>query len=194
MNHIQKIRNEILHFFDPSRLAEGSQEIYFSPNEKYRLETSNYWQSKEDVNWDVTKVEIFDNHTNEKLFEFFGNDGRFFHDWITKNGIDYLICAEDLFGGQTVIDLTNRQMESFSPDEEGFIWTNFQLSPDGNKLATIGCYWACPYVIKVYDFKTPMELPLLELMELDLVDNSEEILGWIDNEHLKTDKRDHLSC
>ncbi len=161
MNHIQKIRNEIRNFFDPSHLAEGSQEIYFSPNEKYRLETSNYWQSKEDLNWDVTKVEIFDNQSNEKLFEFFGNDGHFFHAWITKNDIDYLICAEDLFGGQTVIDLTHHQMESFSPDEDGFIWTNFYLSPDGNKLATIGCYWACPYVIKVYNFKSPMKLPTI---------------------------------
>jgi hypothetical protein len=193
MNQVEKIRQEIKDFFDPNRLAKDSLESFLSPNERYRLETSNYWQNKEDVNWDVTKVEIYDNSSQEKLFEFYGNDGRFFHQWLTKNNVDYLICAEDLFGGQTVIDLTNRQMESFSPDEDGFIWTEFHLSPDGNKLATIGCYWACPYVIKVYDFQTPMVLPLKELNEMELIDNAEEIKGWIDNENLTTDKRKTLN-
>lgn len=180
-------------FFDSSLLAKDSLESFISPNGKYRMETSNYRQNKEDVNWDVTKVEIYNNQSQEKIFKFFGNDRRFFHQWLTKKETDYLICAEDLFGGQTVIDLTNREMESFSSGEDGFIWTDFHLSPHGNKLATVGCYWACPYVIKVYDFQTPMTVPLEELIEIGLIDNSEEIIGWLDNENLTTDKRKTLN-
>jgi len=185
MNHINKIRAEIKDFFDPKRLAKDSEESFESPNGKYRLETCNYWQDKKDVNWDVTKVEIYDNKSQEKVFDFFGNDGRFFHQWLIKDDTEYLICAEDLFGGQTILDLTNRKMESFSPDEDGFIWTDFHLSPDGKTLATIGCYWACPYVIKIYDFQNPLILPLAELNEIELLDADEIITGWLDNETLK---------
>lgn len=185
MNQISKIRKEIKDFFDPSQLANGNQERFESPNGQYRLETSNYWQNKEDVNWDITKVEIYDNQSKEKIFDFFGNDGRFFHQWLTKDDIEYLICAEDLFGGQTIVDLTNRKMESFSPDEDGFIWTDFHLSPDGKILATVGCYWACPYVIKIYDFQNPLVLPLPELNEIELLDADEIITGWLDNDTLK---------
>lgn len=193
VNQIDKIRTEIESYFDPTRLAKDSEESFISPNGFYRLETSNYWQDKEDVNWDVTKVQIFDNQTNEKIFDFFGNDGRFFYEWLVKDEIEYLICAEDLFGGQTIVDLTNRKMEGYSPGEDGFIWTDYHLSPDGYKIAIIGCYWACPYVIKIYDFKTPLTLPLKELSEIELIDNSEEIEGWLDNENLITNNRKTLA-
>jgi hypothetical protein len=193
MNHIDKIRKEIDAFFDPSRLVKDSEESFESQNGRYQLITSNYWQNKEDVNWNITKVEIYDNQSLEMIFSFFGNDDRFFYEWLTKDRIDYLICAEDLFGGQTVIDLTNRKLESFSPSEDGFIWTDFHLSPDGKTLATIGCHWACPYVIKTYDFQNPLILPLKELNELALLDNSELITGWLDNENLITDKRNKLN-
>ena len=88
----------------------------------------------------ITNVKIFDNQSNVKLSDFYSNDGRFFYSWLNIDNIDFLICAEDLFGGQTVIDLTNKQMSSFSPDEDGFIWTEFYLSPNGKILATIGCF------------------------------------------------------
>lgn len=184
MNHIEKIRNEIKQYFDPKQFIENSQEIFISPNKNFRLETTNYHQAKDDVNWDVTKVEIYDNQLNAILFEFYSND-RFFHSWLQTNDVEYLICAEDLFGGQTVIDLTNKQMSSYSPDEDGFIWTEFHLSPDGQTLATIGCFWAAPFVIKIYDFKNPLELPLREIKEVELI-GSEKIVGWLDNNSFKT--------
>lgn len=193
LNQIDKVRKEIESYFDPTRLTKDSEESFVSPNDHYRLETSNYWQDKEDVNWDVTKAQIFDNQTNEKIFDFFGNDEKFFYKWLIKDEIEYLICAEDLFGGQTIVDLTNRKMEGYSPGEDGFIWTDYHLSPDGYKIAIIGCYWACPYVIKIYDFKTPLTLPLKELSEIELIDNSEEIEGWLDNENLITNKRKTLA-
>lgn len=185
MNHIEKVRDEIKQYFNPELLIKDSQETFTSPNNKFLLETVNYHQDKDDVNWDITNVKIFDNHSNVKLFDFYSNDGRFFYSWVNKDSIEYLICAEDLFGGQTVIDLTNKQMSSFSPDEDGFIWTDFFLSPDGKTLATIGCFWACPFVIKFYDFNNPLNLPLIELKEVELI-GSEEIVEWRDNNSIKT--------
>ena len=185
MNKIEKVRDEIKKYFDSKQFIENSQETFISPSENFRLETSNYHQVKDEVNWNVTKVEIFDNQSNGKLFDFFSSDGRFFHSWLKTRDLEYLICAEDLCGGQTVIDLTNKQMSSFSENEDGFIWTEFHLSPDAKTLAIIGCFWACPYVIKIYDFKNPLELPLREIKEIDLI-GSEKIVGWLDNNSFKT--------
>ena len=185
MNQIDKIRAEVKAFFDPTKLKLDSREFIISPNQKYRLATSEYRQNKKGVNWNVTKVEVYDLPLEERIFDFFGNSSRFFFEWLNKDSVDYLICAEDLFGGQTVIDLTHRKMESFSPGEDGFIWTEFYLSPDGNKLATIGCYWACPYEVKIYDFNKPLDLPLKELHGFELLDANEQFVAWLDDETIK---------
>ena len=179
MNYIETIRNEIRKDFNEDTFQKGDFETYISPSNQFRIDTTNFW-SKE-PNWDLTKVEVFDIKLDEKLFDFFVNESRFSYAWITKSNIEYLVCAEDIFGGQTIIDLTNRQIEGYSPKEDGFIWTDFHLSPDGTKLATIGCYWACPYVIKIFDFTNPLKLPLKEIIEIELLDNDEIILGWLDN-------------
>jgi len=55
----------------------------------------------------------------------------------------------------------------------------FIYRPDGKTLATIGCYWACPFVTKVFDFSNPMVLPLTEIKEIELLGN-EIIVGWLD--------------
>jgi hypothetical protein len=183
VNYIDKIRAGIKKDFNEQTFQKGDFETFISPSKKIRLDTTNFW-SKE-PNWDLTKVEVYEQISNEKLFDFFINESRFFHSWVTKDNVDYLICAEDIFGGQTVVDLTNRKIVGYSPNKDGFIWTDFHLSPDGQTLATIGCYWACPYVIKLFDFNDPMNLPLMEIKEIELLDNDEIIVGWLDNETLQ---------
>jgi hypothetical protein len=183
VNYIEEIRAEIKKDFDEQRFQKGDFETFISPSSKFRLDTTNFWVK--DTNLEFTKVEVYDQNSNDKLFDFFVNEGRFFHGWLTKNNIDYLICAEDIFGGQTIVDLTNRKMVGYSPNEDGFIWTDFQLSPDGKTLATIGCYWACPYVIKLFDFTDPMSLPLTEIKEIKLLQNNEIITCWLDNDTIK---------
>lgn len=162
---------------------KGDFETFFSPSKQFRLDTTNYWLKN--PYWDLTKVEIYDQKLNIKIFDFFVNESRFFHGWANANNVDYLICAEDIFGGQTIVDLTNQKMTGYSPNEDGFIWTDFHLSPDGKILATIGCYWACPSIIKLFDFTNPMKLPLKEISEIELLGNDEIIIGWIDNETIQ---------
>ena len=191
MTHIEKIRAQINQDFDEATFTKADFETFTSPSGGFRLDTTNYW-SKE-PNWDLTRVQIFELSSNEKIFDFFSNDGHFFFSWLETNSIEYIVCAEDLCGGQTIVDLTNKEMSGFSTGDDGFIWTDFHLSPDGKTLATIGCYWACPYVIKIFDFTNPLSLPLSELKEIELLDNDEVILGWVDNESLKMKgvKREH---
>ena len=183
MNHIDIIRTEINKHIIENTFEKGILENFISPSKKFRIETTNL--SFKESNYDLTKIEIIDIIKTQKIFEFYVNDSNFFHSFLSINNIDYLICAEDIYGGQTVIDLTNRIMKSHSTNEDGFIWTDFYLSPNGKKLATVGCYWACPYVIKLFDFSEPMNLPLNEIKEIDLLDNDEIIVGWLDNETLQ---------
>lgn len=186
MNQIDKIRREISSYFNPDFIIQNSGQKIISTSRNYRVETMEYRQDKVESNWNVIKIDIYDEKTNEKIFDFFVNHDLFCHEWIEINNIEYLICSEDIYGGQTVIDLTNRKMSSYSPGNDGFIWTNFFLSPDKNIIAIIGCFWACPSIIKIYDFRQPMGLPLHEIQEIEMLDNDEIILCWLDNESFKT--------
>jgi hypothetical protein len=183
MNFIDKVRADIKKVFNEKIFQKGDFKTSISPSKQFRLDATNFWLKE--PNWDITKIEIYDQKLNKKILDFFVNDGQFFYEWLETNGVEYLICAEDIYGGQTIIDLTNIEIVGYSPMEEGFIWTDFCLSPDGKTLATIGCYWACPFVIKLFDFTNPMILPLREMKEIELVNNGEIMLGWLNNETLK---------
>lgn len=183
MNYIDKIRAELKKDFNENTFQKESFNSSLSPDGKFLLNITYYLSNNNNLS--LTKVEIYDQEFNNKIFDFFVNYSSFFYGWLKKGSIDYLICAEDIFGGQTIIDLTNKQIQGYSPNEDGFIWTDFHLSPDGKILATIGCYWACPSEVKIFDFTNPMDLPLKELKEFELLDNDEIILGWTDNETLQ---------
>lgn len=183
MNHIDKIRADIKRDFQEKGFQTGDSQTFLSPSGEFRLNTTNFWLK--DPNWDLTKVEIYQQNTGQKLFDFFVNDSSFFYGWLTTNNTNYFICAEDIFGGQTIVDLTNLRMAGYSPNEDGFIWTDFYLSPDGKTLATTGCYWACPTVLKIFDFSNPLTLPLKEIKMIELLDSDEVITGWLNNSTLK---------
>jgi hypothetical protein len=180
-NQIAKLREEIKKYFDPDALVEESDTPSFSPDKAYRVEWEHYRQNMPDLNWVTTRVKVFDTLSNEVLFEFFKDDSHIFHEWVKTDNADYLVCAEILCGGQTVIDLTNRKMSSYADGTDGFIWAEFFPSPDGKTLAVIGCFWACPYEIKIYDFSHPLELPLRELRSIPLIGDDETIDHWLDN-------------
>jgi hypothetical protein len=157
--------------------------VLYSPDLLYKVELRSFQQTKPLTNWAVTEVHLILNQTSELLFNFFVNTGGFFHSWLKKADQDFLVCAEDLCGGQTVINVTERRMVSYSADDDGFIWTNHLLSPDEKSLAVIGCGWGSPHFITVYDFTFPMVLPLRVIYQSDY--SIYDMLEWIDNENLK---------
>lgn len=189
MNKIEEVRAETRKYFELNNLIDGSLETFYSPTKNYRAETASYRQTKPETNWVSTRIAIFDNTTDILLFDLICND-RFFHEWLTIRGTEYLFCAEDMFGGQTVVDLTNRKMASYSTGADGYIWTEFFLSPNAQTLAVIGCVWAAPYTIKVYDITDPMDLPLKEIKEIDLI-GSETITRWLDDTSFQTEGLDY---
>jgi len=70
MNYIDEKRNEIKKSFSPGLIIPDSKESVLSPSKHFRLDTVNYKQDKADVNWEVTKVGIFDLRINQILFDF----------------------------------------------------------------------------------------------------------------------------
>lgn len=186
MNNISASRLEIRKYFDPKQIVEDSQSKSVSPTGRYRIETIEYKQNKADVNWTVTKVSIYDEQSHDLAFEFFTDHDDFFHKWLIIGEMEYLVGSEILCGGQTVINLSVKKMESYCPSEDGFIWAAFFLSPNGNRLAVIGCYWACPYEVKIYDFSDLLSLPLPELKSVSLERSELTHVEWIDNHNFKT--------
>lgn len=185
MNHIEKKRADIQACFDPQKIISESRETFYSPDKKYKIETVDFLQNDPTRNWTVKRVELFYEITGTLLQRFFLDDDHFFHAWVTKDDVDYLLCAEELCGGQTVIDLTNNQLFSYSSGDDGFIWAEYFLSPNKKIVAIIGCYWACPYVIKLFSFEHPTQLPLPEIKELSLTDNAEIFVEWHDDQTIK---------
>jgi hypothetical protein len=185
MNNIENFRETLRNNVNKTSFEKGKTESFFSPTKKFRADVSI-------VGPYTVQVEIYKQRLNKKLFDFLVNEDCLRHEWVKKNKTEYLICAEDIYGGQTVLDLTHAKMSSYVPNEEGFIWTEFYLSPNGVILATCGCHWACPFVIKFFDFSEPLNLPLKELKEIDLLDNDNylTVVGWLDNNTLKVKKKD----
>ena len=186
MSNISISRSEIKKYFDPKQIIEGSQSSSISSTGRYKLETVGYRQRKPDVNWTVTKVKIYDNQSSDLAFEFFTDYHSFFHKWLVIRELEYLVGGEVLCGGQTTINLSSGEMESYCPADDGFIWSDFYLSPSGNRLAVIGCHWACPYEVRIYDFSNPLALPLPEVKTVSLDDSELDYIEWTDDYHFKT--------
>ena len=155
MNQINEVRAEIEKFFNPALIIPSEHESDESPSRNYSLEVDVYAVDDPLRNWCITVAVITDRRTGAIVAQVKRNDDSFLHCWIERNDIEYLVCSEDL-EGQTVIDLTHRQVAGYCSSDDPFIWLEFHPSPSKSKLAVFGCYWACPYVIAVYDFSEPL--------------------------------------
>jgi hypothetical protein len=177
-NQIQEVREEIKKYFSEKNKIADSERIIHSPKDKYRLLTEEYKQDVLDRNWTVIKVKVYEE--SQKIFEFITSNDIITCRWIVRDEVDYLIYPEDL-EGQSILDLTNKQIYSFTSHEDPFIWINIIVSPDKKKLAVDGCYWACPYELVIYDITDLTTLPYPEIKRETIYSNK-EIIGWQDNQ------------
>lgn len=180
-NQIKIIRRQTIANLSPDLLDHDTAEKFISPSKNFIATVTGYVGDIRSA-----QLEILNAKTGQQLQLLYSND-TCFHSWVTKNGIEYLICAEDLCGGQTIIDLTNNKLSSFTLGKpEGFIWTSHYLSPKENLLAVVGCGWGSPYFVVVYKFDNPMNLPLQEVYELEWEGQGvNEFIEWVDNNSFK---------
>ena len=180
-NTIQDIRDALQFQFN----TKVSPPVYhyeeLSPCGRYRLTIDEFAVKENQTISEFVVATVLLREANEVVTTFLRNDSRLFYAWITRNDHDYLLFPEDL-EGQSIVDLTTRRIAGFADNEGGFIWTEFHPSPDKAKLAVIGCFWACPYQVVVYDFRDPMDVPLKVMAEIDLPGNNAQFGQWTSNE------------
>lgn len=158
-----------------ARLSPAQPVTELSPCGRYRLEIAEY-EDEHGADFAVAVVSRIDDE--HELASIKRNDSRCFYAWVSRAGHDYLLFSEDL-EGQTVVDLTDGLTAGFSSPDDPFIWTEFHPSPDRTKVAIIGCYWACPHQVTVYDFHEPLNLPMPKLAEFVLPENDAKFAGWV---------------
>lgn len=177
INEIEKIREAIDRDLVSARLCPEERFVELSPCGRYELEVNGYAPQSFPHYATIAVAVVRDVATGEIIATVGRNDTRDFHAWISRDGKDYLLYSEDL-EGQTVIDLSSRQVAGFSSPDDPFIWAEFHPSPDKSRLAIIGCYWACPYLVKIYDFREPMNLPLPTIGEFMLPGANARFVEW----------------
>lgn len=166
--------------FDPTRIIEDEHLVEESPCGKYQLVSDVFGVAEDSDLSEIVEVVLKNSKTGETLVTMKRNDSRLFYSWISRDGHDYFLLSEDL-EGQSIIDLTEHRIVGFCSRDDPFIWTEFHPSPDKSNLAIIGCYWACPYQVSVYDFRRPMELPLPKVIQFTLPDNNASFGEWTTN-------------
>lgn len=133
----------------------------FSPSGRYYLIVQSY--KTKDGCWNYTWGHVFRNCDHKEIGDIKRNYSTFHHSWVTKNGEEYLISGTS-YMKQTIINLDQAKTYQYDGDSK-FCWASCRLSPDGNILAVDGCYWACPYETKFFDFTNPEQgWPELEII------------------------------
>ena len=177
--YIEK-RRWVESIFLPANLIPDSEAMYESPCGRYRLTTNRYKNGP--MKGAYSRGIVTRSSDGTQLADVKLNYIKFWHSFASHpNGNDYLLCSED-YQGYSVYNLTKGTNFVHFPaaghDGFGFCWSSADASPDGLMLAVVGCYWAAPYEVVFYDFRTPDELPLAELARIG---NLDKAIGWQDN-------------
>lgn len=162
---LQKIKRFMMP--DPDRWSEErldpkatTEEM--SPSGKYRLVTRYYNQGK--GYWSYSRGTVY--RGDELVCDVKRNYSTFHHNFVTKNGQEWLITGRK-YMGQTIVNLDTAT--EYENNDGSFCWSSARLSPDENMLVVEGCHWACPYEVKLFDFTDPSkgweELPITTLEE-----------------------------
>lgn len=161
-------RGSVGDYFVPENAQLGRQHTLSSPSGRYILVTTPYGTKAGSWNYtlgEVYRVPVFPETERVKVAEVRRNYSSMWHCWVENHpltGQDYLVTGED-YQGFTIINLTAGVLTSHIPDAafQGFGWcpTSAEVlngfQGKGLALKVEGCYWACPYEYRIYDFSNP---------------------------------------
>jgi|APSaa5957512576_1039674.scaffolds.fasta_scaffold02676_9 hypothetical protein len=123
--------------------------------------------------WSYSRGQLFTTLEGHRIADIKRNYGSFPYLWMEDHidGHDWLVCGDD-YQGQTFVQTSTGETISKIPDEaydgHGFCWVSMLLLEDGVTLLVDGCYWACPYQLRLYDVSDPEQgWPLLEWPKLE---------------------------
>ena len=155
----KKVKNIMKERYFTEANAQPNPIKEVSPSGKYVLMITGYNTVK--GGWNYTRGEVRTKAGN-LIADIKRNYSHFPFLWIEGhlNGHDYLVCGED-YQGQTVIELDTGKRRDHLPEEakEGtaFCWADMRFDISSQILVVNGCFWACPYEFRFYDFSDPMQ-------------------------------------
>lgn len=136
---------------DENELDDRKEKI--SPSGRFKL-LMRYYKTKEGC-WNFSRGTIYKLEDGKEICDIVRNYGIFHHSFVNKNNQEWLIAGRK-YTSQTIVNLdTGEEFEPENTDGNGFCWTEAFLSPDENTLVVDGCYWACPYEYRFFDFTDP---------------------------------------
>ena len=154
-----KKKKTLADFCIPKNL-DKSREVE-SPCGRYRLRIESFKTGK--GTWNYTKGTIFSNKTKKQIAAVHRNYSGFTYSWVAQEDKVYLLTGEH-YQGQTVVDCQTGEVWTTNPkDTDGWCWVSHEPSPNGKIIAVNGCYWACPYHWRFFDFSDPSVTPLPEI-------------------------------
>jgi hypothetical protein len=155
-----------LDFFAPENANLKCRREYLSDSGQYKIVITPF--STEKGCWNYTQGLVFKLGSDKAIADVRRNYSCFPYAFIEDhpNGHPYLICGED-YQGQTVIELDTGKRRDHLPEEAeqgwGFCWADYKFDAASQILIVDGCFWACPYEYRFYDFSDPMRgWPALE--------------------------------
>ena len=174
-------RAEVEAYFTTKNIRPSPEQIAQSPSGSFELKIYEVVTGAGARGYTLGIVKNL--HTGSVICEIKRNFSRFWYAWVQhQSGYEYLLCGED-YQGYSVLNLNTAAYHVYFPEKGhngvGFCWGDVHPSPDGLVLAVDGCYWGCPYELVIFDFKTPEELPLLEISRFSDLDVCQ---GWLDSQ------------
>lgn len=158
-------------------LVPENRQTTVSPSGRYFLVMDIY--SSGPRAWEYSRATVLNRESGKAIADIVRNYGMFWYAWVQNHTGEYLLCGED-YQGYNVIDLTRGENYLSFPEEAfeggGFCWAAVHPSPSGNYIAVEGCYWACPYELRVFDFRDPHIIPLPQLFRAEEL---EVFGGWV---------------
>lgn len=144
-------------YFNPEN-RDGEPKEELSPSGKYKLILERFKTGK--GTWNYTQGTLYKVGEDEPLGCIQRNYSSFPHQWVENHPKgDFFIGGED-YQGQTVIQLDTGTRRDLLPEEtkkgHGFCWAQYRYIEEHQLLLVAGCYWACPYEYRFYDFSDPM--------------------------------------
>jgi len=138
--------------------ATGEPVVHKSDSGKYELHITRH--STGENSWNYSKAKVYRDGTlvtevcrNYGAFPFLFVEGH-------PNGSDFLVCGED-YQGQVVVELNTGRLRGLLPEEakqgHGFCWAEYRFDAKSQVVVVDGCFWACPYEFRFFDFSDPME-------------------------------------
>jgi hypothetical protein len=194
MHDLKNIETQIsaetlLRFQGSEAIQHEPYKRVFSPNKKYFFDATTYSKPIENGvtfgNYFTTKIEIFDNQNQEKIYQFLRNDAYSYHYWLEIEDIEYLFLSEFQYG-ISIYNLTEKKFQSYINSENGHQIIKYYPSPDSLKMAVVQ-YGNCPnFRVSIYDISEPMNMPYPLVYKKNVSDNQYvESLKWLDSMYIE---------